>query len=89
MPVTDPYTDAFCQTQVDDLVAAIAAYRAAILALSTGSVQQYSLDTGQTRTVVTKQQVGSMRVTLNSLENDLAVWVARCNGASARILPGF
>lgn len=46
---------------------AIAATWAAITAVSTGAVQSYSLDTGQSRQTVTKANLGSIRLQLNDL----------------------
>ena len=62
----------------------IVAYEDAILALSTGAVQSYSLDTGQTRQVVTKQQISQLQNTLESLENRYAVLRAQL-GCTTRI----
>jgi hypothetical protein len=67
----------------------IVKYEDAIDALSTGAVQSYSLDTGQTRQTVTKHQLGSMRLQLDSLENRLATLQARLCGGSTRVIPGF
>jgi len=67
----------------------IVAYENAILALSTGA-QSYSLDTGQTRQMVTKAQLPSMREALSALENRLAVLDARRNGGSGVVVrPGW
>jgi hypothetical protein len=46
----------------------IIAIEDAILALSTGGVQSYSLNTGQTQQTVTKANISSMRGTLKELE---------------------
>lgn len=68
---------------------AILAYEAAILALASG-VQSYSLDTGQTRQTVTKQQLGSMRLQLIDLENRLQSLENKLAGGGALyVRPGF
>lgn len=68
---------------------AILAYEAAILALSNG-VQSYTLDTGQTRQSVTKQQLGSLRLQLTDLENRLQMLENKLAGGSALyVRPGF
>lgn len=67
----------------------IVAYEDALIALSSGAIQTYTLDTGQTRQVVTKQQIGSLRITLETLENRLATYDARLNGGSFIGRPGF
>jgi hypothetical protein len=69
------------KTRVEELEAAISA-------LLDGSVQSYQLDTGQTRTLVTKQQMSPMVLALERALNDVAVLDARCNGASTRVVPG-
>ncbi len=63
-------TEAFLQEQIDATKAAITAYRAAILALSSGA-QSYSLDTGQTKQSVTKANLTELRKTLEWLNKEL------------------
>ena len=82
-------TSAFLLERIEKTKALIVAYEDAILALSTGSVQQYSLDTGQTRQMVTKQNISSMRDTLLILENRLSTLDARRCGASTRVVPAW
>lgn len=67
----------------------IVAYDAAILALSTGAVQQYSLDTTQTRIMVTKANLATLRDTRQSLLNELATLEARVCGAGAHLVPNW
>ena len=55
----------------------IEAYENAIEALSTGAVQSYQLDTGQTRQLVTKASLTSLTKTLESLENRYSTLQAR------------
>jgi len=66
--------------------ALIAAYEDAILAVASGSVQSYTLDTGQTRQTVTKANLTEMRNVVDSLENRRATLRARlgCGQALAR-----
>lgn len=68
--------------------ALIEAYEDAILALSSGA-QTYSLNTGQTQQSVTKAQLGSLDLTLQRLENRLAVLEARREGGGVQGRPGF
>jgi len=89
MAVTSPFTEAYCQARIDALAAQVVAWETAILDLASGATQQYSLDTGQTRTVVTKYQVGSVRIAIDAANNQIAMWLARCNGASSRFKPGW
>jgi hypothetical protein len=67
----------------------IVAYEDAILALSTGTVQSYSLDTGQTRQTVTKQQLSQIKNTLDSLENRRAVLRAQLGCGTVNVRPAY
>lgn len=60
----------------------------AISALNDGSIQSYQLDTGQTRTLVTKQQMSPMYLALERAYNDVSVLDARVNGSTMRVVPG-
>lgn len=82
--ITDDYLD----ERIEKTKTMIAAYEDAILALA-GGAMSYTLDTGQTRTVVAKAQLGSMRSTLGHLETRLATLDARRNGAAVQVRPGF
>lgn len=77
------------EARIEKTKALIEAYEDAILALSTDGIFQYSLDTGQTRQMVTKQQLGSLRLQLEALENRLATLTARLCGGSTYVKPGF
>lgn len=81
-------TREWLEARVTATKAAIEATEAAILALSSGA-QSYTLDTGQTRQVVTKADIASLRLQLNELENRLSVLDARLCGAGRTVLPGF
>jgi hypothetical protein len=52
-----------------------------------GGMQSYTLDTGQTRQTVTKADLSSLEIRLNSLENRLATLQARRNGAALNVRP--
>ena len=58
----------------------------AISGLLDGSIQSYQLDTGQTRSLVTKQQMSPMYLALQRAENRVAVLDARVNGAATRVV---
>lgn len=60
-------------------------YEAALDALSTGA-QSYSLDTGQTRQVVTKANLSEIRNLVSKLESDISSLQARlgCGRAQGR-----
>ena len=63
----------------------IAAYNTAILALTVGGVQSYTLDTGQSRQTVTKQDLKNMNETRQSLLNEVATLEARVYGCGVTI----
>lgn len=68
---------------------AIVKYEDAILQLSTGAVQSYTLDTGQTRQTVTKANLTELRHALSGLENRREVLRAKLYGGTVNVRPGF
>jgi hypothetical protein len=74
----------------------IAAKKAAILALDAaitavaGGAQSYSLDTGQTRQVVTRANLSEIRNMVRALESDLSTLQMRLNGCGRfQVRPGW
>lgn len=68
---------------LDQLTAAkamVVAYNAAILALATSNVLSYTLDTGQSRQTVTRNDLASLRATRDGLLNEVATLEARLYG---------
>jgi hypothetical protein len=63
-------------------------YEDALTALNSG-VMTYSLDTGQSRQTVTKQDIAALVKALGSLENRLATLQARLYGGSVHVIPGW
>jgi hypothetical protein len=63
-------------------------YENAISALSDGA-QSYQLDTGQTRQLVSKAQLGSLQLTLARLESRLATLQMRFGRARFNARPGW
>ena len=63
-------------------------YELAISALSDGA-QSYQLDTGQTRQLVSKAQLGSLQLTLARLEARLATLQMRFGRARFYVRPGW
>lgn len=55
---------------------------AAIAALETSGVQSYSLDTGQTRQVVTKLNLTELRKRAESLLSEISTLEVRCGGGA-------
>ena len=69
--------------------AMIVAFEAAITALA-GGAQNYSIDTGQTRQVVTKANLSEMRNMVRELESDIATLRLRLTGCgSVQVRPGW
>ncbi len=60
--------------------AQIEAYEDAALQLGSGSVQSYTLDTGQSRQTVTKMDLADLHTTIDSLYNRRATLIARRDG---------
>ena len=77
------------QARVTNTKLLIEAYETAILQLSTGAVQSYSLDTGQTRQTVTKQQLSQLQNTLEGLYNLYSTLNARLCGAGTVVRPVY
>lgn len=73
---------AACQLQV-------AAYEDASLALASGQIQSYTLDTGQTRQTVTKLDLEWINTAIDSLLNRCATIEARLNGAALQTRPAW
>lgn len=69
--------------------ALIEKYDDALLALGTQGVQQYQLDTGQTRMLVTKANITSLANVRKDLLNELATLQARVHGAGLRVIPSW
>lgn len=68
--------------RIEKTKAMIVAYEDAILALA-GGAQSYRLNTGQTDQTVTKANLASMRVELDSLENRKTTLELRLYGSGA------
>lgn len=77
------------EDELDELRGELAQVRAAITAIL-GGAQQYSLDTGQTRQVVTRANLGTLRIMRTDLRNEIRLLEAQCDGGAAtRVIPGF
>lgn len=86
-------TDDCCDdTWIRDRIAAkkaqILAYEAAITALASGA-QSYQLHTGQTQQLVTRANLGSMRLLVQGLESDIATLQARLGCGRFNVRPGW
>jgi len=70
----------FIQARITSIETQIAALEAAIEAIESGGVQSYTIDTGQTRRTVTKLEIRSAQISLNSLYNQHVVLNTRLDG---------
>lgn len=85
-----PIDQAFLQTQIDAVKAQITAINAATLALSTTSIQEYRLDTGQTVEMVRRTDLSRLEQTIDNLYNRLATLCARLDGSgTTHVRPGW
>ena len=73
----------FLQGRIDSTKAQIIAYEEATLALASGGVQSYIIDTGQSRQSVTKLDLEWMNKTIDSLMNRLVTLEARLSGSGS------
>lgn len=75
----------FMLERIASLQLRIVAFEDAIIAVTSGGVQTYNLDTGQTKQVVTQFDVARLQATLDGLINQLAVYNQRLNGCGTII----
>ncbi len=80
---------AFIQGRIAVIQTQIIAYDEALFQLAAG-VETYSLDTGQTRTTVTKLDIDKINKIIDSLENRCLMLSIRINGGgSTQVRPAF
>jgi hypothetical protein len=77
------------KARIEAAKAIVEAYETAITALAGGSVQSFTLDTGQTRQTVTKKDMARLEVALDSALNRVATLEARLYGAAGQGRPGY
>jgi hypothetical protein len=70
----------FLRARIEATKAMIILYEDAVLQLSTGAVQSYSLNTGQTTQSVTKFDVARLQADIDGLYNRLVTLEARLTG---------
>jgi hypothetical protein len=82
---------AFWQEQLTSLRATVRALNGAILAFATSNIQNYQLDSGQTRQMVTRASLATLRDTRAELMNEIAMLEIRlgCASGSTHVVPGF
>ena len=81
--------DTYLQEQITATKATIALYVTAIDFLVANPTKAYSLDTGQSRQDVKRQDLETLQAQLDSLYNRLATFGARLNGAATVVQPYY
>jgi len=79
----------FIQGRIDATKAQILAYEDATLALGSGGIQNYKLDTGQSAQWVTRLDITELNKTIDSLYNRCATLEARLNGGTITVSPAW
>lgn len=83
-------TDDFLQSQIDAAKESLAAAITAEASIITGQIESYTMDTGQSRTVVNKLNISSLRVHIDSLLNRISILDSRLTGSGTIIArPGW
>lgn len=72
--------DDFLKGRITVIKEQITALETAMLELDAGVIQSYTIDTGQTRSTVTKGDIAKMQDMLDGLYNQLTVFCARLEG---------
>ncbi len=75
----------FFQARIDAIKVQIVEIETAISALLAGTIVSYELDTGQTKTKVTKMSINSLERMIDSLMERLFRYEARLNGGGTMI----
>jgi hypothetical protein len=78
-------TCAFFQARIDATKTQIVEIETAISSLLAGTIVSYELDTGQSKTKVTKMTIATLERWLESLMERLFRWEARLNGGGTSI----
>ncbi len=75
----------FIQDRIAAAKALLVAYEDAIFAVTTGGIQSYTLNTGQTVQTVTKLDVDKMNAAIDSIMNRIITLEARCTNSGVSI----
>ena len=73
----------FIQARITATKAQIVAYEDAAFSLGEGTIQSYTIDTGQTRQTVTKLELSILQSVIDSLYNRCATLQARLDGSGS------
>lgn len=82
-------TTSYLTERINAKKALVEAYETAVLALISGQIQSYTLDTGQTDLTVTKVNIGILNSQIDGLLNQITVMEARINGGGTIARPGW
>ena len=82
-------TTVWWQERLEKAKAIVEEYETAISGLLDGSIMSYQLDTGQSRTLVTKHQMSPMYLALERATNRVASLESRVCGGSNHMVPDF
>ncbi len=77
------------EARIASVKASIEAYEAAMDSIVAGEVQEYTLDTGQTRQRVTKQNLASLQAAIDTLYARLDALCARRYGGGTIAIPSW
>lgn len=78
---------AYLRDRITRIQAQITAVEDAILAIATGQVSSYSLDTGQGKQTVTKASLPALNALVDSLLNRLSELQLRCGDGGSLVRP--
>lgn len=88
--MADPCGDDVLSAQLAAYKLQLAAYNTAILKVGVEGMSSYQLDTGQTRTLVTKHNLSTMRDTVGYLLEQITMLESMlCRSGSTHVVPGF
>lgn len=79
----------FITDRITATKAQIIAFEDAALALATNQIQSYTMDSGQTRQVVTRLNLTELENAINRLYNRCATLEARLNGGTLSLRPAW
>lgn len=71
---------AFLEERITKIKERIIAYEDAMLAISSGAIEEYRIDTGQTKTTVKKSNINTLQDVIDRMLNQLCVYQTRLNG---------
>jgi len=83
------FDDTWLDARITATANLIEQYEAAVLAISSGAQESYTLDTGQSRVTVTRSNLSVLRNLIAGLEERLVRYYARRYGGVTHMVPGY